>query len=689
MTVTSASPVRRDGRDESRRARTFRPEVQGLRALAVLMVVCYHVWLGRVSGGVDVFLMLSAFLLTGSFIRKLDRGRPLALGGYWVHLFKRLLPAAVTVIVLVMLATVLVLPRSAWSGVVEQSWASLSYVQNWLLASQAVDYYAAHDTASPLQHFWSLSIQGQVFILWPLLFLAGRALTAPIARRVRWVNHRTVMFGIFSLVFVASLLFSVVETATNQAFAYFDTRARLFEFAFGSLLALTIDRLVLPRRLRVLLGWAGVVAMLACGFVLTVDRAFPGVVALWPVLAAAAIVVAGRTGSPLGADRLLSCRPLVRLGDISYALYLVHWPALIVLTLVTGRTHPGPVTGALLVVGSAGLAWLITRYVERPIRTNAGLEAHRLRAAAVIVVCVALVATPLTLWQQRLDADRAAAAAAVGDGAHPGALVLADPTRSTPTGVEPVPAVSAIREEFAGLPHGCTEDLVDAALLATCSQLAEADADATASRTLYVVGDSHAEQWLPPVRAVAERNGWNVVSVLLGGCALAVTTGADACAEHNRRVLDTLTAVKPDAVVVVSTAASAEQAQDTVRPGFEDAVAALTDDGIEVVGLRDNPRFARDLTACAQKQGADDPDCNPARSTALTDTNPADAIADRIPAFHSLDLTDLICGPITCAPVQGNVRVFIDDNHVTATYAATMTEPFAQRLFAATRWAGA
>ena len=150
--------------------------MQGLRALAVLMVVTYHVWLGRVSGGVDIFLLISAFLMTLSFTRKVESGKPLRLLGHWLHLLKRLLPAVVVVVLGVLVGTWAILPQSRWPDVLDQAWASLLYRQNWLLADSAVDYYAQdHSGASPLQHFWSLSIQGQVFLLWPLVF-AGAAL---------------------------------------------------------------------------------------------------------------------------------------------------------------------------------------------------------------------------------------------------------------------------------------------------------------------------------------------------------------------------------------------------------------------------------------------------------------------------------------------------------------------------------
>src|SRR4051794_31956334 len=141
-------------------ARKFLPEVQGLRAVAVLMVVAYHVWFGRISGGVDIFLLVSSFIMTGQFVRKLESGRALELFGYWARLFKRLLPLIVVTLLATLAATWLFVPRFSWTSIIQQGWASLLYYQNWFLAAESVDYYATdHSLASPLQHFWSLSIQ--------------------------------------------------------------------------------------------------------------------------------------------------------------------------------------------------------------------------------------------------------------------------------------------------------------------------------------------------------------------------------------------------------------------------------------------------------------------------------------------------------------------------------------------------
>lgn len=211
-----ALATRRERRRERTDSRVRRDDIDGLRALAILLVVAYHVWTSRVSGGVDVFLMISAYFLTASFVRRLERGGSVPVLRYWVRRFARLLPLAGVTILATLGAVWLWYLPSTWPDIWGQTWASLFYFQNWELAFSAVDYYARDEVlASPLQHFWSLSVQGQVFLVWPLL-IAG---TAVLARR-RSQSVRLWLIGTISLVGTASFVYSVAWTAENQAFAY-------------------------------------------------------------------------------------------------------------------------------------------------------------------------------------------------------------------------------------------------------------------------------------------------------------------------------------------------------------------------------------------------------------------------------------------------------------------------------------
>ncbi len=653
----------------------FRPEVQGLRFVAVLLVAVYHVFLGRVSGGVDVFLLISAFFLTLSFVRKLEAGRPLALGRYWLHVFKRLLPLAVLTILGTLVLAWWFFPEARIDRIRTEALASVLYVENWALALAEVDYYAADDsTASPFQHFWSLSVQGQVFLLWPLVFGAAWLL----CRRGRW-RPVPVLAVCFGLIFAASLAWSVHATATNQAFTYFDTRARLWEFALGSLLALALPYLNPPRAVRVVLGWAGMASMVSVGVLVDVQGAFPGWIALWPLASAAAIIVAGRTGSPFGLDRILASAPLVRLGDASYALYLVHWPLLITYLVLRDRPVAGPRSGVAIIVVSLLLAVLLTKLVERPFQQWAWPERTKQRLAVSVAVSLALVAVPVLVWQQA-DARRAAVLAEEAARNNPGAAVLApdfefrgDPDAPT------LPLASALGDEWVALPEPCSGRFApeQEILEPSCRQT---PALADPERTIAVVGNSHMEQFMGALIPLAEEHGWQVVSVLQPGCAFAVRPEGDACHEGNEAALEYVERLSPDAVMTTSTyAARMDGSAEAVVGGFPELVDRLTGQGIDVVGFRDNPRFDANPYECAERHGQDAERCRVPVDQVLAPVNPADALRDRS-GFTSLDLTDLICPEGVCRPVVGNVYVFFDPHHLTWTYARTMAPAVEERL---------
>ncbi|TLM86932.1 acyltransferase family protein [Pseudarthrobacter sp. NamE5] len=673
---------------KSRKA-NFRPEVQGLRALAVLMVVAYHVWLGRVSGGVDIFLLVSAFLLTLSFVRKAEAGRPFGLLRHWLHLFKRLLPAAVVVILGILAGTWLILPQNRWPQILDQAWASLLYTQNWLLADTAVDYYAQdHAGASPLQHFWSLSIQGQVFILWPLIFAGSAGLLALLHRLPggACLDYRGLLTLVFGAVFAVSLVCSVEQTATNQAYAYFDTRTRLWEFALGSLLALALPHLKPNRALRVVLGWLGLAAMVSCGLLLTVDRSFPGYVALWPTLAAAGIIVAGQTGSRFGVDRFLSSRPLVALGDNSYALYLWHWPVLVLALAATGLEAPNLAQGMGIVGASIVLAVLTTRFVEKPLRDWHWPQRRAWRTAVVIAACGAVLAGPVAVWQTTLTAEESATAAQPRE-LTPGAAALHPENAPVPAaGAKIIPGPSALDNDWAGIHAPCTgANATRDPLLEGCRQEVPGG---EATKRIVVLGDSHSQQYLGALGPIAAARGWELVTLLMPACrfgAASETRNAE-CNAYNQASAAYVLEHRPDAVFTVASLTHEEAPFETGVPGYLEGVRPFAEAGIEIVGIRDNPRFTFNMPECVQRNGPHAPECNPSLAESLADPSPLESYRGKLPGLHLMDLSDFICARGVCPAVVGNVYVYKDDNHLTRTYVETMMPMFEQRLLAATGW---
>lgn len=679
-------------------SRGFRPEIQGLRAFAVLLVVLYHVWFGKVSGGVDVFLFISAFLLSLSFMRKINEGKPLNLFSYWMHVFQRLLPVATVVIAGTTIASFFVLAPSRWAQIVTDAKSSLFYFQNWNLAFSSVDYYAQNASVkSPFQHFWSLSIQGQIFIIWPLLFAA----VAYFVHRFRGNLFTTAVF-VFNTVFVASLTFSIVETGTNQGFAYFDTRTRLWEFAIGTLLAMLTLKWKAPEKARVVMGWVGIIGLVTCGAILPVERAFPGYLALWPVISGALVIMAGRTNSRWGIDRLLVSAPLQNLGNISYALYLVHWPILILYSSAVGTSRVNVIEGTIIILVSIGLAWLLIRFVEKPLRyrkdpfvpwlmmkmrfktifsVKTWADQLAFILAIFLVAGVPLAAAQAWIGYRNVQSEQnAELKVQTASENYPGARAIGGAQQGLID--NPIPSGGDVKAQYEGLSDPCTGVFApsDPALAKYCNVQKYGPEDAPLT---MVIGNSHAEQALSIFKPIAEQTKTNLQTYLLGGCQYPVRSvnAGNECSEFNTKMTEEIIKRKPQTVVFIATIAQARSNDERADPSLDETVRRLTEAGIQVIGLRDNPRFEYNIYECAQKAGADKSSCARPASDKYAAENPAKEIFDkyRNQGAVMVDLKDVYCPDGMCSPVVGNIYVYFDDNHVSKTYGTTMAQEVFRR----------
>ena len=548
-----------------------------------------------------------------------------------------------------------------------------------------MDYYAVdREAVSPFQHFWSLSIQGQIFILWPLMIL-GCAL---IARKLG-LSLRGLSAGVFGFIFVCSLAFSIHQTHTNQAFAYFDTRTRLWEFALGSLVALVIPYIRPGKLSSVALGWMGLLGMLSVGMVVQVQHAFPGYIALAPILAACAVIIAGQSGSPAGADRLLSSRPLIALGKASYALYLVHWPILILTLMVQGKDQADFATGTAIVLVSIALAFLITRIIETPIRNSQWVDARLARGTAVLVALILVVLVPVLGWKWDLQQRISAVQRADISQDNPGAWVLLDQYRQPQEIDAPaIPAPEIAAKDWARLDGPCRDDSAPDPTpgdYELCFETGPVDAE----KTVVVVGSSHPRQMAPAYAELAKQENWRLLSITRGSCTYGVhnVQREDECNDWNAQVRDYLLELSPDLVVLQSTMASKDSTEEILPLDFESSVRELTDSGIEVLGVRDNPRFTINLVECAVTHGEDSPKCTFPVGEKLAAVNPARAL-ENIDGYHNVDFTDTYCPSGQCRPVVGNVYVYMDYNHVSTPYSRSMSGALREQLWERLKWPG-
>ncbi|MGV0110476.1 acyltransferase family protein [Arthrobacter sp. CP30] len=703
QTASVGSPRRQGTGSPQRR------DIQALRALAVSLVVANHLWPDLLSGGyvgVDVFFVISGYLITKHLLGELQRSKRIRLGQFYARRAKRLLPAALLVALASLLTAAIYLPADRLLAIGRETMAATLYVENWSLAAQAVDYSAQNNQASTVQHYWSLSVEEQFYLVWPVLLLGVYLL----AGRLR--SPRKVLLAALAAVGAASFVFSVFLTYTSRSEAYFVTPTRVWEFAVGGLIAAAAsvwfadDRF--PGRLRLagLAQWTGLGLVVASALVFDESTSFPGYLAAVPVLGTALVIMPGPQSPSWSPNALLAASPVQTLGNISYSLYLWHWPVIILLPSIMGRTLGAvDLLGALLL--SVVLAGLTKKYVEDPGRSRLlpGATPRRVlgmtavATVLVLVACAGAVAAA-TLAQaeeaQRLDALS-------GDECF-GAKSLSSSACADPFGP---PAVTNVGEGEAPWfdAEGCATHpdpivLGDQKLLTLCD-FSEGQDD---SETVWLIGDSHAEQWKAAILPLARENNWTLNVSLVGGCPyvdvkrsafMGAATGGTVqkkCLDWSADVSNRVLADAPDLVFLSSFSVGEEIDDGTgrsqaeqYRTAFSDRVGPWADQGTEVFVIRDTPlTLERSTPECMARNEESPLDCANAKSQAL----PADPAAEAArslerPDIRVIDLSDRFCPDDTCYAAIGGLHVYFDKDHVARSYVRSLIPDFAQRFAAA------
>ena len=657
-----------------------RLDIQGLRAVCMIQVLGFHAWRIGSPIGVDAFIMISAYLMTGAFVRRAEDGRPPWFVERWLHTFKRLMPPLVVTVLITVAASLLILPRNRWIEVLVQGAASVTYWQNWRLAAVSADYFADnHAVSSPLQHLWSMSMQGQVFLLWPVLM----AVCAGFASLVRLPVRRVVAVA-FAVLAATSLTWLVTSAPANGS-VYFDTRARIWEFALGSAIAAAAPWLR-PRSAwaRWLVSWLGLGTLVL--FCLVSIGTYPGPMAAVPMTAVAAILLCDTRPRVGTVSRLLSWRPLVALGDRSYAVYLLHWPLFVLYLTATDQETFDLRTGATLIAIALVAATIMTWGVDRPAQVFPR-SGRRLRIqAAMVVTSLVVGGLPLGVaggaiaYQRQQEISQQVQVGVDPD--HPGALALGKGQASEWT-KPPVPGPLAVTSEWVSLSTTRCDEAVAARVESensSCRRLPSSSDDAVRA---VVVGDSHAAQnAIPTLRLLHDTKDWDITAYLKGACSFGLPEYyKGSCRDRNSAVLEQMEDDPPDVVVLQTTETSEDSSLELLRPGIKRLVERLTSEGITVVGFRDNPRSEESLYECASTVGPETMvgGCVFPKEDVMAAEDPAKFL-EEIPLFHQIDASDMLCPDDVCGTIIGDVFVYMDDNHVSATYSRTMAPELASRI---------
>jgi peptidoglycan/LPS O-acetylase OafA/YrhL len=671
------------------RSTGFRGDVEGLRAVAVGLVLLYHAGLPVMTGGfvgVDVFFVISGFLITGLLIKELEREGTISLVRFYARRVKRLLPATAVVLVSTAGLVLAFVPRVRWSDIGGDLVASALYFVNWRLADRSVDYLAEDVEPSPVQHFWSLAVEEQYYLVWPVLLLTVAWVTRRRRRRLRPA------MGIgLALIAVPSFAWSVHQTAYEPASAFFVTTTRMWELAVGAAVAIGGASLARMRRpAALLLGWAGLGAIVVAGFLVTTTTAWPGSAALLPTLGTAAVIAAGAAAGGWGPALLLGTKPFLWVGALSYSLYLWHWPLLMAATARWGDLSVG--RGLLVAAFSFVPAWLTYRLVENPLRFSASLSrlprltlslGASFTLAGVVAGLVVLLAVP---------APTSAPDVASATGSRLGAAaILAEDPRDDPAGApvdrvdwmtpDPLEATEDVPDLYA---DGCQQDGASVEPV-SCSYGSD-----DAETTIALVGDSKAAQWAPALQILAEQNDWRLVTYTKSRCSFTAATvtingeAYDSCSDWNRNVLGELTGEnRPDyvvtsggrstAVVDQSDSASALDAVGSMVAGMHETWDVLIGAGVQVIVIADTPDTGFNVYECVSENADRLTNCTYSRQESQGTGVPAQqqATGSRDDVAY-IDLSDAICPTARCAPVIGNVLVYRQGSHLTATYVESL-----------------
>jgi peptidoglycan/LPS O-acetylase OafA/YrhL len=683
----------------------FRPDIEGLRAVAVLAVVLFHAEVPGVGGGyvgVDVFFVISGFLITGLLSREVSTAGTVRLRRFYGARARRLLPASAAVGVVTLIGSAVLLSPLQARTAIGDGIASALYVGNYRFILEGDDYLAADLPPSPFQHYWSLGVEEQFYLVWPALIIGTAWLIRRARRRTKahatWSERPYLV--VLALVAAVSFVVSLLITYVLPPAAFFSLPTRAWELAAGGLVALTAGQWRrLPALAAAIAGWAGLALILLACTRLGTTTLYPGTAALLPVLGTALVIGAGCAAPSQGCGRVLAPSPMRAIGRVSYSWYLWHWPVLVLTPALLG--HSLGLAGRLAAAAvSGGLAVLTLRFIENPLRFAAPVRRSPLASlvlggvATAVAVCVGVallvwVPTPVGRGAPAVALTETAASPPTGDGMDTynsavwrafaqvhAAVAASAELKAVPSNLDP-PLADAAAELKAMYLHGCLRNYFQGGQ-------PECAAGDTGSKTrVALVGDSHAAMWNPAFQRFAAQRGWRLEMMSKAACPLMDVPFrrlATHCEQWRGQIIARLRAEHPQLIVVSMwrryVAGHGWWLPDftSYDPVWIDSLTRLVQQlrgtGAKVLVLGPIPDPQTSVPICLSGHLDDATACTPRKSTAVNEAGiAAESAATRAAGGQYANLTNLYCTADRCPVIVGNILVYLDWSHLTFEYA--------------------
>ena len=608
-------------------------QIQGLRALAALLVTLFHAkWVSGGFIGVDIFYVISGFLITGLLIREIERTGTINFKEFYARRFKRLLPTSFFVLAITAVFSWLLIPATMRSSLGRDIIAAGLYVSNYLFAWWQADYQNLDATPSPVIHYWSLAVEEQFYLLWPLLILLFFVVATKLKKKIA-------LTVLVAAVTALSFVFSIYQTETSPIWAFYSLPTRAWELGLGALLVL-----LPPIKTKKLVGLIGFVFVIASAFIFNETTAFPGLNAVLPVLGTVMLIATINSWPPFLND-VANSRLFQWLGEISYPLYLWHWPLLVLPSTYFAR--PLAVYERIIAIfATIVLADLTHRFIEEPFRKKKILPTLVFKQSAVITLVSVLIGTT---------------------------IIFTSSDRINVSGINGAVSLAQIKARPLVYEDGCHANYAETK--SDACEYAELDSQ----KTMVLYGDSHAAQWFPALAEIASRSGYKLISLTKSACPSVDVVRSDQgafkmsrCKKWREDSIQRIMKMKPDVLVMSSFQyfAQPRQFQDRDKwwdDGQRKLLAQVKNASPNLIYLTDTPHPARDIPACLANNSISQ--CNKTeRSKDLS-----------ISGFEVIDPNSWLCSR-TCPAVKDGVVAYRDASHISVDIAIALIPRLTQAL---------
>ncbi len=651
--------------------RRFRPDVEGLRAMAVVLVVLYHASFPGLHGGfvgVDVFFVISGFVITGLLLRERSSTARTSLASFYGRRVRRILPAGTLVIVATVIAAYVVLGTVYGNPTaVAARWTAV-FLANFHFAGIGTDYLNATLPPSPLQNFWSLAVEEQFYLVYPAIFLVMASVRSAVSLRARLVF-------ILVPIILMSLLLSAVQTSSSPTAAFFSPFTRAWELALGALVAVATPTLLrLGRNTATLMTWVGLAAIGYAAVAYSSATAYPGTAVIVPVVGTALVIAGGTPVPAWGAESVLKLAPFQFFGRLSYSLYLWHWPILIIAAEYAGKNS---------LPFSQNLGWLALslvasyatyRLIENPVRHAQALAKSKGLALGIGVVLIAISLVVATVALENHKPSKASTSTGVTGlipSLTPDALkqAIADAPTIKVLPADLTPSLAGVRSDWGGPPPPCWPSFAQTSVPAC------------------VYGDSHAAMWFDAMNLTGELSHWRLIILTKGDCptldlafrnppGVGKPGGAfAACAEWHKFALARIQAIRPDVVIITQDPNLAPGDHSYPENQWQRATAAVIESlpvpASHVIVLGDIPQTAKSGPDCLARYPRNVQRCSGQNLPNIVSQNHAEASAATQTGARYIDVVPWFCSTI-CTGVVGHYQPYWDPYHITASYSMAL-----------------